>query len=256
MFKKKFILLIIFFIFSFFLIKFINNFNRFVINPSLIGVSYNEAYDLLKKRNLKLEIKSNFLYSSNYMSLVILKQSPKSGLKIRENRKVYLMLNIISLSKIRMPELISKSVQNAKIILQNYNLIIGKTRYIPNVAKNIVLQQFYKEKNIKKNIFILKGSKIDLLVGSGFNSIYIKIPQLKGMQIEKVDLFLLKSRLRAGSVVYNLIDILNPNIIFNQFPNNDRNIKIKNVVDLWASAFNKKLNYLSFFIPIILNNKI
>ena len=107
-------------------------------------------------------------------------------MKAKEGRKIYLTLNSIKPPNIKMPQLINGSVKNAQLVLKTYDLLLGKINYVPDMAANAVIQQYYKDDIVPSGSLIPKGSIIDLDIGNGLGNQIFETPNLIGMDLEEV----------------------------------------------------------------------
>ena len=67
----------------------------------------------------------------------------------------------------RIPDLIEKTYREAVPTLKALGLEEGTITYIPNLGKDMVLEIRFKGRNLKAGDRVLKGSKIDLVLGDG-----------------------------------------------------------------------------------------
>ena len=106
-------------------------------------MSLSDMNNFLGKRDFRYEV-SDSGYSSVYPPLTILKQYPKPGAYVKENRKIYLTVKAKEPQKVKMPnDLIDGSLKNAELVLRSYGLKRGEIKYKPDLAANAVLEQWY-----------------------------------------------------------------------------------------------------------------
>ena len=120
----------------------------------------NELDDYLSIRNLRYEITKDSGYSSEIPPLTVLKQFPMPNARVKQFRKIYLTLNSITPPMVKMPDLTNGSLKNALIILKNFDLKFGKTRYVADLAFNAVLIQKMNGEEVIPGTKIPKGSVI------------------------------------------------------------------------------------------------
>ena len=63
--------------------------------------------------------------------------------------------------------MIEKTYREAVPTLKALGLEAGTVTYIPNLAKDMVLEMRFKGRNLKAGDRVLKASKIDLVLGDG-----------------------------------------------------------------------------------------
>ncbi|MEQ9301987.1 MAG: PASTA domain-containing protein [Cyclobacteriaceae bacterium] len=220
--------------------------------PDLQGVTIDELDDYLIKRNLRYEITEDSGYSANYAPFAVLKQFPLANSKVKENRKVYLTLNAKSPPLVRMPRLIDGSVKNAQLVLRTYDLLLGDITYMPDIAANAVLAQYYKGNAITEGEYVPKGAKIDLEVGDGLGNQIFESPFLIGQNLEDAQFAIIGSGLKVGDVYYQKdgkaeleVEDEDGNIrreekdipagsVFKQRPRAGTKVKLGQSIDLWV----------------------
>jgi len=106
-------------------------------------------------------------YRDDYPKFSVVEQDPLPGTKVKVGRKVYIKINSSGFSSIRIPNLIEKTYREAVPTLKALGLEAGTVTYIPNLAKDMVLEMRFKGRNLKAGDRVLKASKIDLVLGDG-----------------------------------------------------------------------------------------
>ncbi|MFI5145111.1 MAG: PASTA domain-containing protein [Ignavibacteria bacterium] len=129
--------------------------------PNLVGRSVRESKFALAQRNLELQ-EMDSRVSAQYPSGTIISQIEPAGSKVKKGTKIGVIVSTgMETGDIKVPELIGKNLEEAKkIILQNH-MTIGKINYQPNpgFAVNAVIDQYPKG-----NTLALTNQKIDLFV--------------------------------------------------------------------------------------------
>lgn len=203
--------------------------------PDLEGFHYEELASYLDERNLTLEITPDSGFVADIKSLHVLKQNPKPGAKVKQDRKIYVTLNAENAPVVAMPNLVNTPLKNAQEILANFGLVRGEIIYVPDIGLNVVLEQKYRGRPIKEGMEISKGSKIDLVVGDGLGNQTFSIPNLVGMDEVEAEFLIIGSGLRMGTISYVSTDTVPKGTIVQQVPPSGISAKTGEVVDLWIS---------------------
>ncbi len=227
--------------------------------PNLEGIPFGQVDEFLTKRNLRFEVTKDSSFTRKYPALTILQQDPAANSKVKENRKIYITLNMTRPPSTRMPCLIDGSIKNAQAVLRSSGLRLGEIRYKPALGLNSVLSQIYQKteykncEEINSGIDIPKGSKIDLIAANGLGRIKFPAPNLAGMLLTEAEFILIGSGLKLGSVVFEAIgadldisedsiytyitleDLL-PGMIFRQDPRSDEEVRIGKRINLWVAG--------------------
>ncbi|MBN1185423.1 MAG: PASTA domain-containing protein [Bacteroidales bacterium] len=208
--------------------------------PNFQGLTMAEAQDLAKGLKLRLEV-SDSVYLKDYKRGTVIDQNPAPDFKVKKRRRVFLTMNALNPEKIAMPNLIGLSLRQAQAILDNKGLIIGDLSYVPDIADNNVLKQQYEGSNIRPGDTLLKGSKIDLVLGKGLSNRSTYTPDLIGMRLEEARKHIAAASLNLGSVLYDesiitFTDSINA-YIYKQAPNpgSQARIRLGSSVDIFLT---------------------
>jgi len=211
--------------------------------PDLEGFQYDEVQDYLDGRNLRMEITLDSGFVADAKPLEVLKQNPKPGAKVKQNRKIYVTLNAKNAPLIRMPNLVNTPIANAQEILSNFGLVRGDIIYIPDIGRNAVLEQKYRGREIKEGLEIPKGSQIDLVVGDGLGNQVLDMPNIMGMDDLEAEFLILGSGLSMGNINYVETDTVPKGTVIKQLPPAGLNMKTGERVDIWVSELAREINF-------------
>jgi len=211
--------------------------------PDLEGFQYDQVQDYLEGRNLRMEITLDSGFVAEAKPLEVLKQNPKPGAKVKQDRKIYVTLNAKNAPLIRMPNLVNTPIANAQEILSNFGLVRGDIIYIPDIGRNAVLEQKYRGREIKEGLEIPKGSQIDLVVGDGLGNQVFDMPNIIGMDDLEAEFLILGSGLTMGNVNYVETDTVPKGTVIKQLPPAGLNMKTGERVDIWVSELAREINF-------------
>ena len=135
------------------------------ILPDVLNKEIYEAFDILEKENINLKVQTH--YFSNFPLGTVVNQEPKGGVKIKEGRTVYLVINSPEQITLNMPDITGMKYEEAINIISNE--VISK---LPNIIINdiIELQDETNENDIvlsqipKANEIIKNNTEITLTV--------------------------------------------------------------------------------------------
>ncbi len=169
--------------------------------PDLKGIETEEAIQILEDNNLRAVINDS-VFDSTREKGTISSQNPDAGKEVKKNRTVYLTTIAILPEMVEMPDLNDLSLRQALAILDNYGLRAGKLEYVPNIARDNVLQQKYNNGTIEPGTLIEKGTAIDLELGTGESGNLVTVPFMVGKPREEAILLLNQSSLNIGEEVF------------------------------------------------------
>lgn len=192
-----------------FLIVFIMIFLRIYTNhgnsveiPDLKGKSTQEVANLLELNDLRFEIKDS-VYSAETAPGTVLDQYPKPGMKVKQNRIVFLTLCALNQEMIPMPQLTDISYRQATNLLESAGLVAGRIEYKLSEFHNLVLEQRVNGRIVAKGEMVPKGSTVDLVLGSDSDDLTIAVPQLTGHNLADAMVMIEESFLSIGTVNYD-----------------------------------------------------
>lgn len=169
--------------------------------PPLQGMTIDQVQGVLKNKKLKyVVIDSSFNADLPPGSAV--DHQPKAGFKVKQNRKIYLIVNAVNPPLVKLPSLKDNSRRQAHLIIDSWGLNLGKEIYEPDEFLDVVLGVKIGGKIITKDTLIPKGTIVDLILGDGFGGKRVEIPDLLGLRLGEAIMALQLSNLTVGTV-YN-----------------------------------------------------
>ncbi len=138
--------------------------------PDLSKLTEEQVEEKLDDLDLNYVLLDSVDYNSDYPKYSVVQQDPMPGAKVKVGRKVYIKINSSGFSSVKIPDLIEKTYREAVPTLRALGLEEGTITYIPNLGKDMVLEMRCRGLNIKPGDKVLKGSKIDLVLGDGNES--------------------------------------------------------------------------------------
>jgi eukaryotic-like serine/threonine-protein kinase len=215
---------------------------RYIQVPSVEGMNREQAQQVLKRINLRPVINDS-IYDTSREKGSVASQNPLPGAEVKKNRAIYLTTIAIMPEMVPMPDLTDLSFRQAQALLQTYGLRVGRLEYIPNIAKNAVLQQKFNNGSIQPGSQVEKGTAIDLVLGSGEGSSYVSVPLVIGRTRDEAIRIINASSLNIGQEVF--LDESMENVrVYRQSPNvmnSKEKAAMGSTIDLYyrsASEFN------------------
>jgi len=212
--------------------------------PDLTGMKYEELAQFLGDRDLRFEVEDS-VYHEEYPPLTILRQFPKAGATVKENRIIYVSINPVLPPMVPMPDLANPNNTTSRIgaeaILKSNGLKRGRIIQRPHIDLNLVLEMRYQGKKIEAGTRIPKGSIIDLVVGDGNGpSDFV----LESILNNTYDLALFKLQgwdLRLGQVfIPDDVDTIRGNyIVYRQYPPAGDSVRVGDQIDLYIAPKDK-----------------
>lgn len=214
--------------------------------PDLRGKTTEDVSDILNRIDLRFQIRDS-VYSRETAPGTVLDYYPKAGMKVKENRTIFITLCAISQEKIPMPQLTDISYRQAVNIIESSGLIAGRVEYKPSEFPNLVLEQKTEGREIGVGEMIPKGSVIDLVLGSNSNGETSQVPVLFGRNLTEAKLTLDEVFLNIGTVTYDESVLYESQkakaMIFKQTPDPAEVFEVTKgtAIDLWLTVDKTKL---------------
>lgn len=212
------------------------NHNEAITVPDLVGKSFNDVDQFLTNRNLRYEVVTDSGYAEDQPPQSILSQNPKTGMKVKENRKIYLTLNATVPPQVRMPDLTNTDLLNAEDILETNGLKRGNLSYSPDRRVNAIIEQRMNGEKIEPGTLIFKGSVIDLVIGNGEGIKRFITPNFLLKSLEEVQFQVDASQLKLDDINYITNDTVPPNLVYKQLPPVGSMVRTGDLIEVWVNT--------------------
>ncbi len=167
---------------SFRYLKGFTDHNQSITVPELKELKLDQVEGILAPKKLKYVVMDSS-YSDQFAPGAVIDQSPLAGSKVKEKRKIYLTVNASNPPSVKFPKIVGNSRRQANIILESWGLKLGEEIFVPDPYEDLVLNVKMNGKQIKEGTLIPKGSVIDLVVGDGYGSKKVEVPDLVGLRL-------------------------------------------------------------------------
>ena len=194
--------------------------------PDFTGFYLDEIKEDVQYSDFKFTI-TDSIFDNNAEKGSIISQIPPAGAMVKEGRNIYLTVVAINPEMVTMPALLDLSLRNAKSKLQTYGIEILKLSYVPNIAKNAVVEVKFNDEEIFAGDKLEKGSGVELVLGLGAQRELIKVPLLIGMTHHEAESELHLASLNIGEEHFEEGDDINTARIYRQTPRFSDKPKVK-----------------------------
>lgn len=169
-FKNLFFALVIVILFLVVFVKFLDfstNHGEEIKVPDLSKMNLEIAEDKLDEEGLEVFLLDTVEFKPEFPPYTIVEQDPIAGSKVKNGRKIYVKLNAGGYAMVTFPDLKNKTFRQATNALRALGLVEGELKYVPDLAKDIVLEVSYNGRPVKAGDKLMKNSKIDFVLGDG-----------------------------------------------------------------------------------------
>lgn len=205
--------------------------------PDFRGLYYEELGDNPEFENFKFEIMDS-IYDITKEKGSIIAQDPRVNAKVKSGRTVYLTVISQNPEKVEMPNLKDLTLRNAKSLLESYGLKIEGISYVPDIAKNAVVEQKYRGSIIEEGTKIKKGSSIHLVLGLGKSKELLSVPMLIGLNRQEALEELYSASLNIGEEIFEDSGDSTKLRIYRQQPfySEKKILKYGDKIDVWYKS--------------------
>lgn len=215
--------------------------------PNFTGLIKHEAEITAKQNNLKVEVIDS-VYTESVGPGEVVEQQPSPGFKVKDNRTIFLTINSTNKEMVVLPKLTEISFRQAQVLVESYGFLLGKISYQPSEYNNLVLKVEQDSTEIKEGNLLIKGSRIDFIIGRDPQNEQTPLPNLKGLKIDQAKEILNNAMLNFGVLIYDETiqsadDTLNATI-WQQRPETETSssVELGTSVDLWVTVNEEKIN--------------
>ena len=169
-FKNLFFALVIVILFLVVFVKFLDfstNHGEEIKVPDLSKMKLEIAEEKLDEDGLEVFLLDTVEFKPEFPPYTIVEQDPIAGSKVKNGRKIYVKLNAGGYAMVTFPDLKNKTFRQATNALRALGLVEGELKYVPDLAKDIVLEVSYNGRTVKAGDKLMKNSKIDFVLGDG-----------------------------------------------------------------------------------------
>ncbi len=238
------------------LLKIVTRHNRNLSVPDFAGLTFHEARSLADNRNLRVEVFDS-VFLADFERGTVVEQHPRAGFMVKKNRMIFLTMNANNPERVVMPNLVDLTFIQARAKLESFGLKVGKITYEPDMGLNMVLAQRITGKNLVPGDSVVKGSKIDLVLGKGLSDERTGVPDLIGLSLEAANIMASDRFLSIGAAVRDQSvasdeDEINA-VVYRQRPEPGGSLPMGASIDVWITLdstkvpiFNQTVDSLAF----------
>lgn len=214
--------------------------------PDFYGLTITEAENIAAQQNVKVAV-----IDSVYTNLVgpgtVVEQLPEPGFRVKDDRTILITINSSQKEQVALPQLTKISFRQARVLAENCGLVIGGISYQPSEYNNLVLKVEQDSLEVLPGRLLLKGSRVDFVIGRDPENEQTPLPDLKGLQIDEAKELLTNAMLNFGVLLYDETilsaeDSTNA-VIWKQSPDAiaTPSVKLGTSVDLWITVDEEKI---------------
>lgn len=185
--------------------------------PDVGGMDHEAAIHMLETTDLSFQLDTLYDFNPQYPPLAVTKQDPPAMSKVKPGRKIYLYINRDAPSQVPFPDIINKSLFEARAELEKWGLKVGRIQYVEGDFANLVEKAHFKNRTIRPGDKVDKFSTIVLTVskGPGENVEYISVT---GMLVGEAVNAIQNQGLIVGQIKFDPASREDAGLVLKQFP--------------------------------------
>lgn len=142
------------------------NHGEYCVVPDICGMQLDDAKDLLRNRDLDMEI-VDYKYKKGASENEVVEQRPVAGSKVKEGRKIMLVMSSLNKPIVTLPGVIDNcSLREAEARLKASGFILSGVLY-QDGEKDWVYSVLCDGKELYNGESVARGSALVLVVGNG-----------------------------------------------------------------------------------------
>jgi beta-lactam-binding protein with PASTA domain len=218
--------------------------------PDFSGLSLSDAIEVARKMDLRVEVFDS-VFLADFERGTVVEQHPRASFMVKKNRKIFLTMNAMKPEKVAMPNLVDLSKIQASAKLESFGLKVGRISYEPDLGINMVLAQRMNGHDLMPGDSVIKGAKIDLVLGKGLSDEQAAVPNLVGLTLEEANIRASDRFLSIGAAVRDQSVLTDEDeqtaIIFKQKPESGsgRTLPMGSAIDVWITIDSTKVTSFS-----------
>ena len=212
--------------------------------PDLTSLALEDAKVLLSENNLQFRVIDSAEFDPELPLGSVVNQFPLAGAEVKEQRVVLLTINPFVVRKIEVPFIVEKTVRRAVYDLQSKGFMVGQLIYKADIAKDVVLGLEINGQSIQPGDKFIKGTVIDLILGSGLGDERVAVPYLKFLTRNEAEIELKSNSLNLGLAIFDdeVTDSLTAQVYRqNPKPSHEAKLRMGQFIDIWLTNDSTKI---------------
>lgn len=155
-----------------------------IVLPNFEGQPLEELEVFVKANDLQYAIIDS-VYNDDLLPGTVVLQDPYPNSTVKRGRKIYVSIVSELPESVVMPNVVNLSVRQAVSLIYGNDLTVDKLIFRTGFDKNAVQEQLVEENIVEAGTKLKKHTPVTLIVSSGNQTSYSKIPNLKGLTKEQ-----------------------------------------------------------------------
>lgn len=206
--------------------------------PDIKGYNEAQVQRITQENDFRYVIIDS-VYSQDVDPGTVFDQIPPAGAFVKEDRKLFIILNAKNRELVQVPSMKNVSLRQAKVMITKSGLKLKEIIYVPSEYRDLVINQLMGDTLISAGTSVPKWSEIVLHVGRGLGNSKTSVPYLRGMYWKDAKELIPNMHLNEGVIIddENLSSRQKDSaIVWKQYPQPGTNVQYGKSVDVWLST--------------------
>lgn len=159
----------------------VTNHGKEIEVPDFTNLQVSEASALAARRDVRIEV-ADSVFVRRMERGAVYRQEPAAGSRVKQGRRVLLIINAVTPKKVTMPNVVGCSMRQAKAEIISRGLKLGRLIYVDDMATNNVLKQQIRGRDVRPGTQLEGETVVDLVVGLSPADNTTSIPRVIGLK--------------------------------------------------------------------------
>lgn len=215
--------------------------------PDFRGMTIEQAIEAGKTHDLRFEVMDSVFTRRKKLGSIV-EQDPAPGFKVKDGRRIFLILNSSKPEMVRMINVRFVDLKQAWMDIEANGLELDKISFVDDPQMYLVLDQRYNGRSIAKGDAIEKGAGIELVVGKG-DAGNTAVPNLLKVNLRNARRKLLNSHLNLGALVYDQSVLTYEDSLrafvwrHRPFATTQKSVNVGSLVNLWLTVDSTRIEH-------------
>jgi eukaryotic-like serine/threonine-protein kinase len=205
--------------------------------PNITSMRYEEAKRLLEAQGFAI-VQADERYDEKHPIGYVLEQNPGPHANVKGGRRIYVVTSRGG-RRIAMPKLVDGSVRDAMLLLEKYELTLGRidSAYSFKTEKGAVAEQ-----SVPPGADIGTGTLVNITISLGAEPSDAIVPSVAGLTYESARQLIIQAGLAVGQITYKEVESLLPETVISQSLEANNVVKRGSQINLEVSTLPSSSN--------------
>ncbi len=198
--------------------------------PNVTSMRYEEAKRMLEAQGFAI-VQADERFDEKHPIGYVLEQNPRPRTSVKSGRRIYVVTSRGG-RRVIMPQLVDRSERDARLLLEKYNLQLGRVdSAYSDRPKGVVAEQ-----SVPVSADVGTGTVVNITISLGEEPSDAVVPSVAGLTYDDARQLILHAGLGVGQITYKEVEKLLPETVISQSLEANRVVKRGSKIDLEVST--------------------